>query len=109
VQTVGSLGSLATLVAVPLLAIMILRQRRLTRQVRLQLQTNLAREADLSAAVAASVVVPPIKVSRGASVEMERRNYRVRRGRAIILLPSIVVALVLAATAAGLLLTQASV
>jgi LCP family protein required for cell wall assembly len=109
VQTVGSLAGLATLVGIPLLAIMIFRQRRLTRQVRRELQSNLARETDLSAAVAATVVVPPIKVSRGASVEMERRNYRVRRGRTVILLPSIVVALVLAASVAGLLLAHATV
>jgi hypothetical protein len=80
-HTVGSLAGLATLVGFPLLSIMILRQRGVTRQVRRQLQTNLAREADLSAAIAASDLVPPLPVSNAASVDAERHDYRVRRRR----------------------------
>jgi len=103
-QTVGSLAGLATLVLVPLLGIMILRQRRLTRQVRVQLQTNLAREASLSTAIAASTNVAAATASAGSGVVMERHNYRVRRGRAPIVVSS--VAVVLAAAAAGYLLTR---
>jgi hypothetical protein len=105
-QTLGSLAGLVALVAFPLLAIMVLRQHRLTRRVRLKLQTNLAREASLSAAIAASTNLPAAVASPGSSVAMERRNYRVRRGRVPILLSS--AAVVLAAAAAGYLATRAS-
>jgi LCP family protein required for cell wall assembly len=80
-QTIGSLAGLATLVGFPLLAIMILRQRRVTRQVRRQLQSNLAREADLHARIAASDIVAPVVVPNGAGVDGERHDYRVRRKR----------------------------
>jgi LCP family protein required for cell wall assembly len=80
-QTIGSLAGLATLVAFPLLAIMMFRQRRLTRQVRGQLQSNLAREAGLSAAITSSVLVPPAPASNGVTVDTERHDYRVRRRR----------------------------
>ena len=108
-ETIGSLAGLATLVGFPLLAFMFLRQRRLTRQVRVQLQANLAREAGLSAAIARSSIVPPVLPPKGPKVEMERRDFRVRRGRGLILLPSVAVALAAAAVAAGLLLTHAIV
>jgi polyisoprenyl-teichoic acid--peptidoglycan teichoic acid transferase len=107
-QTVGSLAALATLVLTPLLGIMILRQRRLTRQVRVQLQTNLAREASLSTAIAAStnVATAAATASAGSGVVMERHNYRTRHGRAPIVVPA--VAVVLAAATAGYLLTRSA-
>lgn len=80
-QTIGSIAGLATLIGFPLLAIMIFRQRRVTRQVRRQLQSNLAREADLSAALDAMVIVSPARVSGVISVDGERHDYRVRRKR----------------------------
>lgn len=105
-QTIGSVGGLITLVLVPLLGILILRQRRLTRRVRLQLQTNLARETTLSAAIAASTNAPPAIAMVGSGDLMERHNYRVRRRRVPMLLSSVVVVAVLGAAAAGFLLSQ---
>jgi LCP family protein required for cell wall assembly len=103
-QTLGSLAGLAALVALPLPAIMVLRQHRRTRRIRLQIQTNLAREVSLSAAIAASTNLPQGRSSPGPSVATERHNYRVRRGLAPILLCSVA----LAAAAAGYLATRAS-
>ncbi|MBV9942016.1 MAG: LCP family protein [Solirubrobacterales bacterium] len=57
-QTAGWVAALAALVLAPLLTIMILRQRRLSREVGMQLQTNLAVVTRLRAAVAASADVP---------------------------------------------------
>ena len=105
-ETIGGIAGLATLLAVPLLGFMMLRQRRLTRQVREQLQTNLARETSLSTAIAASIDVSPAMTSAGSGPITERHDYRVRRGRVPMLLSSIAVAVVLAAGAAAYLLTQ---
>ncbi|MBV9817585.1 MAG: LCP family protein [Solirubrobacterales bacterium] len=55
VQTIGVVAGLATLVAFPLLGLVLFRQRRLARQVGRQLEANLARQADVRAAMAASV------------------------------------------------------
>jgi LCP family protein required for cell wall assembly len=61
-QTLGWIAGLAALVLTPLLAVMILKQRRLKRKIRVQLQTSLARVASLSAAIPQSVRdVPPMR------------------------------------------------
>jgi len=104
-QTVGSLAGLATLIAFPLLVIMILRQRRLTRQVRVQLHTNLELAARYSAAIPAALTAPPRSATATRGGFTERHDYRVRRGRAAIVLPAVAVAL--AAAAAGYLATRA--
>ncbi|HUA47150.1 MAG TPA: LCP family protein [Solirubrobacteraceae bacterium] len=104
-QTVGSIAGLLTLLGVPLLGFMILRQRRLTRRVRLQLQTNLAREASLTAAMATSLNLPPARPPADSSEVTERHNYRMRRGRVPIMLSSLGVVVVFAVAAAGYLLT----
>ncbi len=58
-QTLGALAGLATLAALPLLIIMILRKRRLARRLRVEVQTNLDRAASLTAAIPAAVTIPP--------------------------------------------------
>jgi polyisoprenyl-teichoic acid--peptidoglycan teichoic acid transferase len=104
-QTIGSLAGLAALVLAPLLAIMILRQRRMARQAQVQLQTNLELAASVSAAIPAALAVPAAPARATPGPYTDRHDYRSRRGRATILLPS--VAVVLAAATAGYLATRA--
>jgi polyisoprenyl-teichoic acid--peptidoglycan teichoic acid transferase len=75
-QTVGSVGGLVTLAMAPLLMFMIFRQRRQTRQVRAQLQTDIALASRLSARVPAPADGGPAP----SGLETERHNYRARRG-----------------------------
>lgn len=58
-QALGLAAALATLIAVPLLAIMILMRRRRTRQLRAQLQATLALAETLGGAIPPSVGAPP--------------------------------------------------
>lgn len=50
VQTIGSIGGLLTLVAVPLLCVALLRRRRELSAIRGQLYTTLTRESQLRSA-----------------------------------------------------------
>ncbi|MBV9472174.1 MAG: LytR C-terminal domain-containing protein [Solirubrobacterales bacterium] len=84
---------------------MILRQRRLTRQVRVQLQRNLELAARYSAAIPAALTAPPRSATATPGGFAERHDYRARRGRGAIVLPAVAVAL--AAAAAGYLATRA--
>jgi LCP family protein required for cell wall assembly len=68
-QTLGSLGGLLTLLAVPLLAIPLFKRWRDLQTVRGELRTNLEREAQLSAGVAALACgrrfQPPVAAAAG--------------------------------------------
>jgi LCP family protein required for cell wall assembly len=67
-QTVGSLGGLLTLLAVPLLAIPLLKRRRELAEVRGHMYTSLDREARLqTAANAAGLPVVPLPAARAAA------------------------------------------
>jgi LCP family protein required for cell wall assembly len=57
-QTLGWIAGLAALVLVPLLTVMVLKQRRRKREIRRRLETNLALVARLSAAIPPPVMGP---------------------------------------------------
>jgi LCP family protein required for cell wall assembly len=79
-QTVGSVGGLVTLVLAPLLMFMILWQRRQTRRVRAQLQSNLVLVSRLSARVPVSIDGALDGASAHSGALTERHIYRARRG-----------------------------
>jgi LCP family protein required for cell wall assembly len=112
-ETVGSVGGLAMILALPLLMVLIVRRHRLVLRLRRDLSQTLAREASLSAAVPAWIPLAAGSAAPGSAgapipADAQGRDYRLRRSpRAGVLIASAVVALVaVAAAGGGYLLTE---
>ena len=77
-ETLGGIGGLLTLLAVPLLAIPLIKRRGEVRNIRAQIQANLFREAQLSAALPSGGIPQP-PPGEAPAYRRVRTNLRPRR------------------------------